>query len=68
MIYEYLFRFFDSVPTGTFIVWFTCGYFLLHALAFRLLLQNAKFRSISYDKQTSILINVMESLLLSFMR
>ena len=68
MIYEYLFNFFDSISTGAFIVWFLLIYFSLHYLAHKVLLQNAMFRSFSYDKQTSMQTDVMESSLLAFIR
>ena len=68
MIYEYLFNFFDSVSTGAFIVWFVLIYFSLHYLAHKVLLQNAMFRSFNFDKQTSILTDMVESSLLVFIR
>ena len=68
MIYEYLFRFFDSIPTIDFIVCFLLGYLSAHAVVYKLLLLNIKFKSISYDKQSSILVSIMECSLLAFMR
>ena len=68
MIYEYLFNFFDSVSTGAFIVWFVLIYFSLHYLVHKVLLRNAMFRSFNFDKQTSILTDMMESSLLVFIR
>ena len=68
MIYEYLFHFFDSVSTGAFIVWFVLIYLSLHYLVYKVLLQNAVFRSFSFDKQTSILTDVVESSLLVLIR
>ena len=68
MFYDFLFEFFDSIPTVTFIAWFTPIYFSLHFFAFRLFLLHPRFRGVSLDKQTFILINLMESLLLALMR
>ena len=68
MFYDYLFYFLDSIPTVTFIAWFTPIYFSLHYVAFRLFLLHPRFRGVSLDKQTFILINFMESLLLALMR
>ena len=68
MFYDKLFDFFDSIPTVTFIAWFTPIYFSLHYFAFRLLLLHPRFQGVSLDKQTFILINCMESLLLALMR
>ena len=68
MIYEYLFGFFDSIPTVDFIVYFLLGYLSTHFVVYRLLLVNNKFRTISYDKQSSILVSIMECSLLAFMR
>ena len=68
MFYDFLFEFFDSIPTVTFIAWFTPIYFSLHYFAFRLFLLHPRFRGVSLDKQTFILINFMESLLLALMR
>ena len=68
MFYDYLFGFLDSISTVTFIAWFTPIYFSLHYVAFRLFLLHPRFRGVSLDKQTFILINFTESLLLALMR
>lgn len=68
MFYDNLFDFFDSIPTVTFIAWFTPIYFSLHYFAYRLFLLHPRFQGVSLDKQTFILINFMESLLLALMR
>ena len=67
-IYNIIFKFFDSCPTLEFLIDFNVTYLILHYVMFKILLFNQNFRSISYDKQTSILINLMEGLLLGFMR
>lgn len=66
MIYEYLFQFFDSIPTGTFILWFPIIYFSFQLFTYNLLQLNEKFRETKFDKQTYILVYVMESMLLAF--
>ena len=67
-VYEHIFEFFDSIPPVTFFIDFTFTYFLLHYLIFTVLLWNKKFSNVRYDKQTFIVINLLESLLLGFMR
>ena len=67
-IYKVLFIFFDSCPTLEFLIDFNVTYLILHYVMYKILLLNQNFRLISYDKQTSILINLMEGLLLGFMR
>ena len=67
-IYKELFLFFDSCPTIEFLIDFNVTYLILHYVMYKVLLLNQNFRSVSYDKQTCILINLMEGLLLGFMR
>ena len=69
MVYELLFSFFDTAATLPFLGCFTLTYLLLHAGAFSLLARGSpSFRAVTYDKQTFILINLMEGWLLAFIR
>ena len=69
MVYELLFTFFDTAATLPFLACFTLTYLLLHAVAYSLLARwSPSFRAVTYDKQTFILINLMEGWLLAFIR
>ena len=67
-VYKTLFDYFDSAPPVTFFIDFIFTYFLLNYLIFTVLLWNKNFSNVRYDKQTFIVINIQESLLLGFMR
>jgi len=68
MVYCYIFYFFDAIPTISFSIHFTIIYFALHYFVYKILQRLSKrFNSVSYDKQTSILVNLLESILLGLM-
>jgi len=64
MLYDALFHFLDSIPTITFLVWFLVVYLLFHPVLYNILLRSPKYVSISYEKQSYILCNIMEVLVL----
>lgn len=69
MVYCYIFYFFDAIPTISFSIHFTIIYFALHYFVYKVLQRLSKrFNSVSYDKQSSILVNLLESMLLGLMR
>ena len=66
--YDEIFNFFDSIPTVSFFFFFTVEYLIITYVAYILLQKSEKFSQVSFDKQTSILLNLIESLLLALMR
>ena len=68
MFYEFLFDFFDSIPTWSFSLYFLLLYLFLHLLAYQLLQLSSKFSSSDYARQRYILCAVVEAGLLAFIR
>ena len=68
MFYEFLFDFFDSIPTWSFSLYFLLLYLFLHQLANQLLLLSSKFSSSDEARRSYILCAVVEAGLLTFIR
>ena len=64
MLYDVLFKFLDSIPTLTFLTWFLIVYLLLHPVLYTILMKSQKYASVTYDKQSYILCNIMEVMVL----
>lgn len=68
MLYEFLFSFFDSIPTWSFFMYFLLLYLCLHLVIYQVLLLSSKFSHSDYDRRSYILCAVVEAGLLAFIR
>ena len=68
MLYEFLFDFFDSIPTRSFFLYFLLFYLCLHLVAYQVLLLSSKFSQSDYSRRSYILCAVVEAGLLAFIR
>ena len=68
MLYEFLFDFFDSIPTWSFFLYFLLLYLALHLVVYQLLLFSTKFSQSDYSRRSYILCAVVEAGLLAFIR
>ena len=68
MLYEFLFDFFDSIPTWSFFLYFLLLYLCLHLVVYQLLLLSPKFSQSDHSRRSYILCAVVEAGLLAFIR
>ena len=68
MLYEFLFDFFDSIPTWSFFLYFLLLYLCLHLVVYQVLLLSSKFSHSDYGRRSYILCAVVEAGLLAFIR
>ena len=68
MLYEFLFKFFDSIPTWSFFLYFLVFYLCLHLAAYQLLVLSAQFSQSDLARRSYILCAVLEAGLLAFIR
>ena len=61
-----LFQFLNSIPTVIFLIWFLVMvmYLVLYQILYIILIKNKKFGSLSYDKQSYIICNILEVMVL----
>ena len=65
-LFDYTFSLLDWAPSLPFAVVFLALYLSLHSVVYRLLLLGTSFRSAGYHKQSSVLTDVMQSVLSAF--
>ena len=68
MLYEFLFEFFDSIPTWSFFLYFLVLYLCLLLVVYQVLLLSSQFSQSDYSRRTYILCAVLEAGLLAFIR
>lgn len=66
MLYDFLFKFLDSIPTISFLVWFLFLLVLVYHMTQTILLKSLKYSVLSHEKQSAILCNILEVMVLVF--